>query len=526
MELVRPDVYDVSTSDETFVSGIGGILCHNTSSDRKNCFISLDNDGEFISGVNLARINYALLQEYKDKKTGEKKTKVKLTGNTIKSKALAEYIAEFVNKGLRLILEGKPVEFVKYYNEYVQRIFDMDIPLKKIANKSRYKNNIKEYHNRGTDKNGKPKSKQAHMELIIHQREKIAEELFQKHKENLDIKSEENLTIADKMKLIDVYMPPEPELDSTIYYYNTGYRASHGDSTEVKDSETKELRPAAILIDKKTLTDNPELKGTYNVDKYLKAFNKRVSTIMVAFDPEIREQILAKIVRTKEKDKEGNKYEVTRLERCKLTRDQLELKAYDLDDYDDSMYLEEKEIEFWSEYGYDPRLVWNGFKMKEDNKIYFEIYENALKFVSDKMIKAGKPPVKSVNDKIEKGDFILIKNQLTYSLGYHNGNYIQIVKDTLDVPKCKQELELEAKLLAEKEQQEREEREKQEKELSDLRKKHFIKFRKEILGKVNGLSEISFNDFIKLDQEFLDMLDDFIKSTSKRTYSEYDIDAI
>jgi len=488
--------------------------------------MSVDNDGEFLAGVNLARINYALLQEYKDKKSGEIKTKVKLTGNTIKSKALAEYIEEFVGKGLRMILENKPVDFVKYYNEYVQQIFDMEIPLKKIANKRRYKNNIKQYLNRGNDKNGKPLAKQAHMELILHQREKIAEELFQEHKANLDIKSEENLTIQDKLNMIEVYMPPEPELDSTIYYYNTGYRASHGDSDQVKDIESKELRPVAILIDKNTLVDNPELIGVYNIDKYLKAFNKRVSKIMVAFDPEIRKQMLAKIVRTKEKDKEGNKFEVTRLERCKLTRDQLELKAYDLDDYDESMHLEEKEIEFWSEYGYDPRLVWDGFKMNEDNKIHYDVYEHALKFVSDKMIEAGKPPVKSVNDKIEKGDYILIKNQLIYSLGYHNGNYIQIVKETVDVPKTEYELELEAKLMAQKEQEEKVERELYEKELGDHRKKYYIKFRKSVLSKIPTLSEISFTDFSELGDEYMQMLDDFIKTSQQPKYSEYDIDSL
>ena len=26
-----------------------------------------------------------------------------------------------------------------------------------------------------------------------------------------------------------------------------------------------------------------------------------------------------------------------------------------------------KEVEFWSDYGYDPRLVWDGFKMTEEN---------------------------------------------------------------------------------------------------------------------------------------------------------------
>ena len=44
---------------------------------------------------------------------------------------------EFIDKGLRLLLEGKGADFVEYYYEYLDRIHRKDILLAKIANKSR-----------------------------------------------------------------------------------------------------------------------------------------------------------------------------------------------------------------------------------------------------------------------------------------------------------------------------------------------------------------------------------------------------
>ena len=56
-------------------------------------YMSVDNDMENISCLNLSRINYATLTKKKDKKTNEMKNVVKLTGNTIKSKTMPEYIS-------------------------------------------------------------------------------------------------------------------------------------------------------------------------------------------------------------------------------------------------------------------------------------------------------------------------------------------------------------------------------------------------------------------------------------------------
>ena len=47
------------------------------------------------------------------------------------------YIEKFLDKAIKLLLDGKGQEFVEWYYEYIQRIFDQDIPLMDIANKAK-----------------------------------------------------------------------------------------------------------------------------------------------------------------------------------------------------------------------------------------------------------------------------------------------------------------------------------------------------------------------------------------------------
>ena len=414
--------------------GVDALIEKYNKEEMHTPFMSLDNDGESISCLNLSRINYATLTWEKDKKSGEMKEKLKLTGNTIKSKVMPEYIQEFIDKGLDLILHGKGKEFVDYYYGYAEDIFYKQIPLKKIASKSKIKTTLEKYKKRGKDKNGREKSMQAHMELLLQQREAIAEKLFEEHKDKFELKKAiDKYSISDKMKLVANYMPKEPELDSTVYYVNTGYVKSHGDSKMIKDKETKEERFTSTLISTEDLLDNPNMKGEYNVAKYLDAFNKRVEAILVGFDPEIREKILVKI------NKKGD------LVKGEFTSKQLELKNFDLDDFNEVMHLEPKEVIFWNKYGYDPRLVWDGFKMYDNDKVHFEIYENALKYLNGLMEKAKKPKIKSINEKLNNGDFVLIKDDSEYHLGLYNGVYIRIVNENIEVPKSQIEIELEEK---------------------------------------------------------------------------------
>lgn len=499
-------------------TGMDALIHKFNTEEMKSSFMSVDDDGDAISSLNLSRINYANLTVSKDKKTGEMKEKIKLTGNTIKSKTMPEYIEEFIDTGLDLILHGKGKEFVEYYYDYCDNLRYMQIPLKKIASKSKVKITLSSYKKRGKDKNGREKGMQAHMELLLEQRNNLAEKLFEEHIDEFDLsKIKRKITSEDKLRFVSNYMPPEPELDSLVYYVNSGYRKSHGDSRRLIDKETGVERFAATLISNKDLEDNPDIKGVYNYEKYLDAFNKRVESILVGFTPEVRKKILVKITKTGDLKKEM------------FTSDELVLTNFDSDDYDKSMYLEEKEVEFWNKYGYDPRKTWDGFKTTEDDRIYYEIYEHALKHLNDKMVESGKKLIKRVDDKYEVNDLILIKNGSEYHVGLYNGTYIRIIKENVDIPKSEIELILDKK------------REEDERKLSELRTSELaIKTEKEIymeseeykgklreelfvkFAKKYGIDiEIKADDFFAEVPDALSVFEDFVlKSEGNSTSSD------
>ena len=89
--------------------------------------MGLDVDEICQATMNIARKNYADLID----------GKVKLVGNSIKSKKMPTYIAEFIDKGVRNLLDGDGYSFVNEYYETVEMIYNQEIPLSKIANKSR-----------------------------------------------------------------------------------------------------------------------------------------------------------------------------------------------------------------------------------------------------------------------------------------------------------------------------------------------------------------------------------------------------
>ena len=206
--------------------------------------MALDTDGVWPSTINLARKNYAVM---------DSKGKIKLTGNSIKSKKLPLYIEEFLDKGVKLLLEGNGQGFVEYYYEYLQKIYDKEISLSKIAQRARVKLSLDDYKKRLTTKTkaGNSMSRMAHLELAI----------------------QNNL----KVNLGDVIM-----------YVNNGLRASHGDVQKKGDG----IQLNCYMLDKDILTDNPDLKGDYNVARAIVTFNKKLLPLMVVFQDEVRNNLL------------------------------------------------------------------------------------------------------------------------------------------------------------------------------------------------------------------------------------------
>jgi DNA polymerase elongation subunit (family B) len=262
--------------------------------------MGLDIDGVWPSTINVARKNYALLTD---------KGKVKLTGNSIKSKKLQTYVAEFLDKGLRMLLDGKGGEFLDFYYEYVDKLYNRQIPLAKIANKARVKQSIDDYkvHITKTTKAGNMMSRQAHMELLI--------------------KEGKN-----------------PGLGDTIFYVNNGEKKSHGDVQKKKD----ELVLNCYMIDERDIEMNPDLLGEYNVPRYLAAFNKRIEPLLVVYRPEIREDILI------EDPKDRPIFTKTQTE---LVRG-YPMKEAHQDTLEEVLTLSDTELTFWKNVGIDPYYMY------------------------------------------------------------------------------------------------------------------------------------------------------------------------
>ena len=269
--------------------------------------------------INIARKNYADLID----------GKVKLVGNTIKSKKLPTYIAEFIDRGLDLLLHGNGYDFISDYYDTIERIYNQEIPLSKIANKSRVRMSVKDYEKRAQQLNkaGNPLPKQAHMELII----------------------KENLTV---------------DLGDTIYYVNTGTRKSHGDIQTKTDKKTnlKTVNINCQYISQDIIENHPETTGVYNIERYIDAFNKRIKPLLVCFSPEVRDDILI----------------TSPLHRQYFTRKQLELTSGqpfgdgDQDTIEDLLTITPEELDFWESIGVSPTYMFEDYgildKFSLDNK--------------------------------------------------------------------------------------------------------------------------------------------------------------
>ena len=365
--------------------------------------MGLDLDDVCTSTINFARKNYA----------NDINGKIKLVGNSVKSKKMSVYIEDFLGKGIRMLLDGDGHSFINYYYEYVDKIYNYQIPLVKIATKARIKLSIAEYKKKGTMKNkaGNPMPKQAHMELAL----------------NAGITT----TLGD-----------------TLYYVNTGSVKSHGDlktetdkvtgvrkvtlNCKLINSESVEkdfelikelemLKKALIVISEGGETDMDtqtidtrimEIEGSlvtdeYNVARYLENFNKKVKPLLVCFNEEVRNNILLSIIKTK--DKQTKVITESLKERIIFTKGECELisgipfKDGDQDSYEDLMRMEDKEIKFWEKVDMLP----NNMTQEEWDINLFNYYER-LRVTKEEGIKKELVDIEEVFKHLEVADLNLV----------------------------------------------------------------------------------------------------------------------
>ena len=353
-------------------------------------YMKLDNDGMWISAANFARKNYAnleystledknkkkifnipkeyleneinYLEEYAQKNnySGEhiknlkiKKSKPKVTGNTIKSKTMPEYIEDFVNQAIKLILTNKPKEFIEFYYEYLTKIYCKQIPIKKIASKSRLKQTVEEYQKRGTDINGKAKAKQAHMELVI----------------------AHNINTSGM---------------DFIYYVNNGTAKSHGDVSINKKTGMYN----SYVITESELKNNPDMLGEYNVARYINNFNKRVTALLTVFPEKIRNTLI--------KDKP--------MDREHYADNEIQLVNFDRDSIEDFFYLEEKEVKFWNRTGLRPDDIFTEYKC--DYELKSQEYYDKFFEIKEKIKAMGiTSRLKMQHQRYKNDDIVLILNK-------------------------------------------------------------------------------------------------------------------
>lgn len=300
-------------------------------------------DEVLTASINFSRKNYACY--FPEKPFPDD---VKLVGNTIKSKKMPEYIAKFLNVGIRMLLRGEGKSFIEEYYNYIEKIYNYKIPLIDIASKGKIKKSISEYLKdvKEITKAGRPKSRQAWYELAIK---------YKLHVDNGD----------------------------TIYYINTGKSKSQTDikkvthyyiyNDNIKTEITKEIdnnyKTVKDKIDKeKWIEENypnsfieeeiifnceplsneiinsdedifcSEENGIeYNTSKYIDMFNKRITPLLVCFNKNIREEILIN---------NPNERKYFTDDECKLCSGQPN-KESDQDTFEQLMTMEDKEIKFW-----------------------------------------------------------------------------------------------------------------------------------------------------------------------------------
>lgn len=384
--------------------------------------MGLDIDDICNSTINFARKNYA----------NDIGGKIKLVGNSVKSKKMSVYIEEFLWKGIRMLLDGDGYSFINLYYEYVDKIYNFQIPLVKMASKAKVKSTISDYKKKATMKNkaGNPMPKQAHMELAI--------------RNNLDVTLGDVLYYINTgtskshgdLKTIDKNKMTKKEKDA--FFAANGYLPSVEKVTELNckliDPETVEkdfenikeldmLKKALIVLEEAGNKGKDDYNSIvnrikeiesglytdeYNVARYLDAFNKKVKPLLVCFNKEVRSKILLDIEKVKDKT---TKKTIERLkERVIFTKGECELvsgipfKDGDQDSYKELMTMEDKEIKFWDKVNKVP----NNMEVDEWERIRADYHER-MRIAKEEGIVFEKEQLEDIFKHLEVNDFKSIR---------------------------------------------------------------------------------------------------------------------
>lgn len=306
--------------------------------------------------INFARKNYAdLMPDGKTKKVG----------NTIKSRKMSGYLEKFIDEGVDLLLRGNGFKFLSNYYDYIDKIYNYQIPIRDIASKGNIKKSIKEYiaDCSTLTKAGSKKSRQAWYELVIKEGisvnvsdtiyyintgtkkgqsdvKRVTHFYYYLNGEKTEITKEVEKLYKNQDKTLPDYVKKSRLELARDSYGNTAF-----DEDEI--ILNCKLVPNEILEKEEDVLCSDYEGMEYNVEKYIDQFNKRITPLLVCFHPDIRNKILV----TNPKDK------------LFFTEEQSKLvsgypnKEEDQDTFEALMTPERKEIEFWLKVNEVPPFV-------------------------------------------------------------------------------------------------------------------------------------------------------------------------
>lgn len=346
--------------------------------------MGLDEDEVIPANITCSRKNYLDLLD-----NGE----IKMVGNTLKSKKMPIYIEKFIANAADLLLHNKGKEFIEYYYDYIEKIYNMQIPLKDIASIGKIKTSIEEYKERCNEltKAGTKKSRQAWYELAIKENinvnmgdsiyfintgnkkgesdirrvtkyyyinennEKIDYAIDENGKKMLDRKGNVISLTKYLEKEFNKYKKENKGTQLKLYDFGKRLYPSLQDEDEVIFNCV--LLPNSLIEDEEDHFCNENFE--YNRQKYIEMFNKRIRPLLVVFDRNIRTIINEKgkeidnILISNPKDRK-----MFTEDECKLVSGQ-PFKETDQDSYEALMTMEDKEIKFWLSVNKVPTYIEN-----------------------------------------------------------------------------------------------------------------------------------------------------------------------
>ena len=309
--------------------------------------------------IQFARKNYADLMP---------DGKIKLVGNSIKSKKMPIYIEKFLNKGIDLLLHNKGKEFLEYYYDYIEKIYNLQIPLKDIASVGKIKTNISTYKEacKELTKGGTKKARQAWYELAIKHdlNVNMGDNIYYINtgvkKNDSDVQrithyygvvdgEEKDLTKEVKKAINKHKKENSYDYNMRNNYMNTLKWGEELLKTKLREED--ELIFNCVLLSNDIVEDEEDHfcdeEFEYNVDKYIEMFNKRIKPLLVCFSSDIRTRI-------NDKGKEVNNILINNPKKRKnFTEEESQLvlgdpyNTSDQDTYEQLMTMEDKEIKFW-----------------------------------------------------------------------------------------------------------------------------------------------------------------------------------